>query len=53
MYKNANRKTNVFYRFRNVSNIETREVIHNTFIVWHFCDKTSIRKMEKSLMIII
>ncbi len=44
-------------RFRNVFNIEEREVIHNTFIlanfnycpiVWHFYDKASIRKTEKT-----
>ncbi len=43
--------------FRNVFNIEEREVIQNTFvlanfnycpIVWLFCDKASICKMEKT-----
>ncbi len=52
------RQINVLYRFRNVFNIEESKVIHNTFIlanfnycpiVWHFCDKASIRKMEKTL----
>ncbi len=55
--KNKNRQINVLYIFRNVFNIEEREVIHNTFllanfnycpIVWHFCDKASISKMEKT-----
>ncbi len=34
--KNANRQINVLYRFRNVFNIEEREVIHNTFILANF-----------------
>ncbi len=31
--KNANRQINVLYRFRNVFNIEEREVMHNNFIL--------------------
>ncbi len=55
--KNANRQIHVLYRFRNVFNIEERDVIHNAFIlsnfsycqiVWHLCDKASICKMEKT-----
>ncbi len=55
--KNPNRQIHVLHRFRNVFSIEEREVIHNTFIlanfnycviVWHFCDKASIYKMEKT-----
>ncbi len=51
--KNANRQINVLYRFRNVFNIEEREVIHNTFIlanvnycpiIWHYCYNASIHK---------
>ncbi len=48
---------NVFYRFKNVFNIDEKDIIHNTFIlanfnycpiVWHVCDKASICKMEKT-----
>ncbi len=46
--RNANRQSNLLYRFRYIFNIEERKLIHNTFIlvnfnycpiVWHFCDK--------------
>ncbi len=46
----------MLYRFRNVFNIDEREVINNIFILanfnycpigWHFCEKVSICKMEK------
>ncbi len=56
LYNNANKLINVLQRFRNVFNIEERDIIHNSFIlasfnycpnVWHFFDKASIRKMEK------
>ncbi len=55
--KNANRQINLLYRFRNVFNIDEREVIHNTFIlakfnycpiVWHFFDTASMHKMRKT-----
>ncbi len=55
--KNAARQINVLYRFSGIFDIKEREVIHNTFIlsnfnycrlVWHFCDKSSKRKIEKT-----
>ena len=54
--KKAVRQINVMYRFRGIFDLKEREKIHNTFIlanfnycpiVWHFCGKTSIRKIEK------
>ncbi len=55
--KNAAKQINVLYRFHGIYDIKEREVIHNTFIlanfnywplVWHFCDKSSTRKIEKT-----
>ncbi len=55
--KNAARQINVLYRFRGIFDIKEREIIHNTFIlsnfnycplVWHFCDKSSTKKIEKA-----
>ncbi len=57
--RKANRQINVLCRFRNIFNIEEREVIHNTFIlanfnycpiICHFCDKASIHKMENEAL---
>ena len=54
----TNRQINVLYRLRYVFNINEREVIYITFIlaifnycpiVWHFYDKASMDKMEKTL----
>ena len=48
---------NVLYRFSGIFNLQERERIYNTFIlsnfnycpiVWHFCGKTSTRKLEKT-----
>ena len=53
---NASRQINVMYRFTGIFDFKQREAIHNTFIlsnfnycpiVWHFCSKSSSRKMEK------
>ncbi len=55
--KNAAGQINVLYRFSGIFDIKEREVIHNTFIlanfnywplVWHFCNKSFTRKIEKS-----
>ncbi len=55
--KNALRQINVLYRFSGIFDITAREIIHNTLIlakfnycplVWHFCDKSSTRKIEKT-----
>ncbi len=54
--KNASRQINVMYRFKGIFGFKQREDIHNTFIlanfnycpiVWHFCSKSSTRKIEK------
>ncbi len=54
--KNVERQINVLYRFSGIFDIKEREVIHNTFIlanfnycplIWHFCDKSCTRKIDK------
>ncbi len=55
--KKAARQINILYRFSGIFDINEREVIRNTFIlanfnycplVWHFCVKSSTRKIEKT-----
>ncbi len=54
--KKAARQINVLTRFKGIFHMREKEQIHNTFIlanfnycpiVWHFCSKTSTRKIEK------
>ena len=53
--KKAAKQLNVMHRFKSIFNSKEKEVIYNTFIlsnfnycliVWHFCGKSSTKKME-------
>ena len=53
--KKAARQLNVMYRFKGIFDFKEKETVYNTFIlanfnycpiVWHFCGKTSTKKME-------
>ena len=53
--KKAARQLNVMYRFKGIFNFKEKETVYNTFIlanfnycpiVWHFCGKTSTKKIE-------
>ncbi len=55
--KTAARQINVLDRSSGIFDLKEREVIHHKFIlakfnycplVWHFCDKSSTKKMEKA-----
>ncbi len=53
--KKAARQLNVMYRFKGIFKFKEKETVYNTFIlanfnycpiVWHFCGKTSTKKIE-------
>ena len=53
--KKAAKQLNVMYRFKNIFNSKEKGVMYNTFIlsnfnycpiIWHFCGKTSTKKIE-------
>ncbi len=53
--KKAAKQLNVMYRFKGIFDSKEKEIIYNTFIlsnfnycpiVWHFCGKTSTKKIE-------
>ncbi len=55
--KNIERQINVLYRLSDMFDMNERNVIHDSFIlancnycslVWHFCDTSSARKIEKN-----
>ncbi len=53
--KNAATQINIMYRFKGIFDLKEKEIIYNTFIfahfnycpmVWHFCGKSSTKKIE-------